>query len=101
MVTVRYGLNVDHVRYEDMVVDTEGVAGGKINFLGLEWQDELLDYQATTKACGRIHTPSYTQVVKPLIKSASDPWRAYGYHLIEERARLSTCITAYGYDTKH
>jgi hypothetical protein len=95
--TTRYGLNVHSVRYEDLVVDLEGSARAAIDFLGLEWQDELLDYQATAKARGRIHTPSYAQVVQPLYKSASDRWRAYEHHLTEERAALSKWITAYGY----
>lgn len=96
--TTRYGLNVHSVRYEDLVVDLEGSARAAIDFLGLEWQDELLDYQATAKARGRIHTPSYAQVVQPLYKSASDRWRAYEHHLTEERAALSKWMTAYGYD---
>ena len=96
--TTRYGLNVHRVRYEDLVVDLEGSARAAIDFLGLEWQDELLDYQATAKARGRIHTPSYAQVVQPLYKSASNRWRAYEHHLTEERAALSRWITAYGYD---
>ncbi|MGB0772946.1 MAG: hypothetical protein ACPGQK_11260 [Paracoccaceae bacterium] len=48
---------------------------------------------------GRIHTLSYAQVVQPLYKSASDRWRAYEHHLMQERTRLSNWITAYGYDT--
>jgi hypothetical protein len=96
--TTRYGLNVHSVRYEDLIVDLEGSARAAIDFLGLEWQDELLDYQATAKARGRIHTPSYAQVVQPLYKSASDRWRVYEHHLTEERAALSKWMTAYGYD---
>ena len=72
---------------------------GAIDFLGLAWQDELLDYQTTAKARGRIHTPSYSQVVQPLYKSASDRWRAYEHHLMQESIRVSNWITAYGYDT--
>lgn len=75
--TARFDLNVHRVRYEDLVLDLEGVARGAIDFLGLAWQDELLDYQKTAKAWGRIHTPSYAQVVQLLYKSASDRWRAY------------------------
>jgi len=96
--TTRYGLNVHRVRYEDLIVDLEKSAREAVDFLGLEWQDKLLDYQATARARGRIHTPSYAQVVQPLCKSSSDRWRAYEHHLVDERARLSKWITAYGYD---
>lgn len=96
--TARYCLNVHRVRYEDLVVDLEGVARVAIDFLGLEWQDELLNYQATAKARGRIHTPSYAQVVQPLYESASYRWRAYEHHLMDERSRLSNWITAYRYE---
>jgi hypothetical protein len=83
----------------DLVLDLEGVARGAIDFMGLAWQDELLDYQSTAKARGRIHTPSYAQVVQPFYKSASDRWRAYEHPLMQECTRLSNWITAYGYDT--
>ena len=81
------------------MLDLEGVARGAIDFMGLAWQDELLDYQSTAKARGRIHTPSYAQVVQPFYKSASDRWRAYEHPLMQECTRLSNWITAYGYDT--
>ena len=97
--TARYDLNVHRIRYENSVLDLEGVARGAIDFLGLAWQDELLDCQKTAKAWGRIHTPSYAQVVQPLYKSASDRWRACEHHLMQESIRVSNWITAYGYDT--
>ena len=68
---------------------SELVASDAIDFLSLPWQDELLVYHTTAKARGRIHTPSYAQVVQPLCKSAIDRWRAYKHHLSEERTRLS------------
>ena len=72
MASTRYDLDVHHVRYEDLVVDLETEARLVISFLGLEWQEKLLDYQTTAKSRGRIHTPSYSQVVQPLYKTASD-----------------------------
>lgn len=96
--STRYDLDVHHVRYEDLVVDLETEARLVISFLGLEWQEKLLDYQTTAKSRGRIHTPSYSQVVQPLYKTASDRWRAYEHHLVDEKRRLDKWIVAFGYD---
>ena len=93
----RYSLNVHIVRYEDLLIDIENNAKAVIDFLNLEWQNEILDYQSTAIGRGRIHTPSYSQVIQPLYTSATDRWRAYEDYLAKEHALVSKWIKTYGY----
>jgi hypothetical protein len=70
-------IRVHTVLYEELVADPETTLRPTIEFLGLEWQPELLDYRATAKSRGRINTPSYNQVTEPLSKVPSGRWRRY------------------------
>src|SRR5204863_7301423 len=63
--------------YEQLVADPEAALMPLIDFLGLEWRDELLDHQATARGRGAILTPSYDQVVQPLSAAPSGRWRRY------------------------
>ena len=70
-------LNVHVVKYEDLVGDFEGTCKSLISFLGLEWDENLHNYQNTALDRGRINTPSYNQVIQPLYKQASGRWLHY------------------------
>lgn len=70
-------LAVHTIVYEQLVADPEAALRPLIEFLGLEWQPQLLDHRATAKARGAIITPSYDQVVEPLSKAPSGRWRRY------------------------
>ena len=63
--------------YEQLVVDSEAALRPLIEFLNLEWRDELLDHRATAKARSGIGTPSYNQVTQPLSRAASGRWKRY------------------------
>jgi hypothetical protein len=70
-------LKVHTVVYEQLVADPEAALRPLIDFLGLEWQDALLDHRATAKARSGISTPSYSQVTQPLSRAASGRWKRY------------------------
>jgi Flp pilus assembly protein TadD len=70
-------IRVHTVVYEELVADPETTLRPTIEFLGLDWQPELLDHRATAKSRGRINTPSYNQVTEPLSKVPSGRWRRY------------------------
>lgn len=63
--------------YEELVADPEGALRPLVSFLGLDWNDGLLDHRATAKARGAISTPSYDQVTQPISGAASGRWRRY------------------------
>ncbi len=70
-------LNVHTIIYEDLVVSPEASLRPLVDFIGLDWREELLDHRSTAKARGAISTPSYDQVVHPLNQRASGRWRRY------------------------
>ena len=74
-------LNVHTLVYEELVSDPEQSLRPLINFLGLEWRDELLDHRSAAKARGPINTPSYNQVTQPLSRAPSGRWKRYKKHL--------------------
>ena len=45
----------------------------------------------------KISTPSHSQVIKPIYKTASYRWRNYRKHLVGFEKRLSPWINEYGY----
>ena len=65
------------VAYEELVADPESSLRPLVQFLGLDWHEEMLDHRATAMARDSIGTPSYDQVAQPLNPRASGRWRRY------------------------
>ena len=93
----RYSLNIQKIRYEDMVIDFKKNVSNVLEFLSLDWEEKLVTYQNTAYSRGRINTPSYAQVVKPLYKTASYRWKNYEKHLYELNQRLEPWVSKFGY----
>jgi Flp pilus assembly protein TadD len=70
-------LNLCTVTYEKLVRDPERELRPVVAFLGLKWDAQLLDHQATARARGPILNTSYDQVGRPLTTAASGRWRRY------------------------
>lgn len=70
-------LDVHHVRYERMIGDLEGEMRGLLGFLGLPWDDRVLDNQASAARRGHIRTASYAQVGQPIYSRAIGRWERY------------------------
>lgn len=90
-------LNVHMLRYEAMVEDVEAEVRPLFDFLGLEWQDSVLDHQKTAKARGYIRTPSYAQVTEKIYSSASGRWQRYRKYMNEVLPILEPWAKTYGY----
>ena len=73
----RYQLTIHRIRYEDLVLDMKTEVSNLLNFLELDWENELENYQQTALNRGIISTPSYSQVIQPLYKTASNRWVKY------------------------
>lgn len=69
------------VVYERLTADPVAELKPALEFLGLDWRDELLDHQTTAKSRGMITTASYDQVVQPLSRAPSGRWLRYRKHL--------------------
>ncbi|MGR3659930.1 MAG: sulfotransferase [Paracoccaceae bacterium] len=93
----RLSLDVHTVKYEDLVQDMEGTCKPVIEFLGLNWDENLKNYQQTALDRGKIATPSYSQVVQPLYSHASGRWRHYEGDLSPILPVLQPWIDEFGY----
>lgn len=89
-------LTLHTVRYEDVIDDLEGQLRAALEFLGLPWDDQVLDYrrQLPGKA---INTPSYQQVSEPLYTHARGRWRNYAEPLRPYMERLQPWLQRFGY----
>ena len=93
----RYSLNIHKVRYEDLVLEFEGQVLKLMAFLDLEWEEGLKNHQRTAYSRDRIRTPSYSQVVKPIYKTASYRWKNYEEYLESYKERLEPWLREYEY----
>jgi tetratricopeptide (TPR) repeat protein len=73
------------VRYEDVVLDTEGQVRRLLEFLGLPWDERCMKYYQNTR---RVRTASEDQVRRPIYTSAIGRWKHYERHLGELIASL-------------
>jgi len=64
------------IRYERVVENFAEKVKALMDFLDLEWEDALFDFQTTAKARS-ILTPSASQVIQPLYTSSIGKWRHY------------------------
>jgi hypothetical protein len=97
--TYRQKLDLDvHVlKYEDLVQDLESTCKPLLSFLGLEWDDNLHNYQKTAQDRESINTASYHQVIQPLYKQASGRWINYREQMQPVLPILQPWIEAFGY----
>ncbi len=90
-------LDVHTVRYEDVVEDFDGQVRALCDFLGVPWQDDLRDFSARALERGRINTPSYEQVSRPIYREALYRWQRYREYLEPFLPALQPYIDRFGY----
>jgi len=66
------------VHYEDNVADVEGQARKLIEYLGLDWNDNCLEFYNTDRP---VKTASATQVRRPIYTTSTNRWRKYEKYL--------------------
>ena len=91
-------LNVHRVRYERMVADLAGEMRPLLDFLGLPWDEKVLDNQAAAQARGRVRTASYSQVGEPIYTRAAGRWERYREQLAPVLPILAPWAERLGYD---
>lgn len=64
--------------YDDLVADPQVVAGAVMDFLGLEWRDDLLDFPHRP---GAVQTASVWQVREAIYTRSSGRWINYAHRL--------------------
>ena len=66
------------VQYEDLVTDQEIVSKQLIDYLGLEWDENCVDFHTNVRD---VMTPSNIQVRQPMYKNSMNRWKPYEKHL--------------------
>lgn len=91
-------LNVHRVRYERMVADLDGEMRALLDFLGLPWDEAVLDNQAAAATRGHVRTASYSQVSEPLYTRAAGRWERYRAQMAPVLPILAPWAEKMGYD---
>ena len=95
----KYNLSVHEIRYEDLLENLSGETSRLLKFLGLDWEPQMENYQATALQRGRINTPSYSQVVQPIYKDAKYRWLNYEKYLRQFNVKVDPWINEFGYSS--
>jgi tetratricopeptide (TPR) repeat protein len=86
------------VRYESLVEDFEGTARAACGFIGLEWDQGLLDFAARARTRG-ISTPSAAQVARGLNREGQGAWRHYRDQMAPVLPILDPWVRRFDYDS--
>lgn len=82
---------VHPIEYASLVDDPQGQLGPTLEYLGLEWESELLEFHQLKRT---VRTPSSEQVRRPLNRDGMEVWRPYSQHLEPLRKVLGTLAEA-------
>ncbi len=66
------------INYEDVVDDLEGSARRMLDYIGVEWQPQVLSFNELDRT---VKTASVWQVRQPIYKSSKAKWKRYEKHL--------------------
>jgi tetratricopeptide (TPR) repeat protein len=91
------GLPVHRFVYENVVGDRESELRSLLDFLGLDWSDDVLDHESTALSRGRIKTASYAQVAQPIYSQAAGRWTNFRKHLEPILPVLEPWVAKFGY----
>ena len=78
---------VMEVNYEEMVDNQEAVSRELVNFCGLDWDDNCLQFHQTERF---VATSSYYQVRRFVYMTSVSRWKNYEHHLAPLIESLST-----------
>ena len=83
---------VHRVIYERMVDDTEAEVRKLLNYCGLEFESQCLEFYKTERA---VRTASSEQVRRPIYREATEEWRPYERHLDPLKRALGQVLSCY------
>lgn len=70
-------MNFHVIKYELLVKNFDKEVKMLLNFLGVEWSNDLRQFDRHAKKRGLINTPSYSQVTQPIYQSSVNRWLRY------------------------
>jgi hypothetical protein len=94
-------LRYHRIYYENLVQDLPGEIKPLLDFLGLDWREEMASPHEHAARRTNINTPSRSQVIQPLYKRASGRWHRYQAYLNDIMPMLQPYIEFFGYDANN
>ena len=85
------------VKYENVVKNFDKTINDLINFLELEWSDDLKNFNKTARKRGIINTPSFDQVNIPLYNKSIDRWKNYEDNFSNTKDILNKWVKKFNY----
>jgi tetratricopeptide (TPR) repeat protein len=82
-------------RYERMVGDFTAETGQTLRFLGLPWDDRVVEFHANTSP---VRSPTYAEAARPVYRHAVEKWRNYEEFLSEPFRVLAPVVAEFGGD---
>ncbi len=76
-----------NISYESLVKDTRNEIAKTLDFLGLEWQEECIEFYRQKR---KVATASYDQVNKKMYSSSIGRWRNYNEYITDLLNALKT-----------
>jgi tetratricopeptide (TPR) repeat protein len=80
------------VQHEDVVDDLEGNVRRLLDFCGLEFEPQCIDFHKTERS---VRTASSEQVRRPIYREGLDQWRNFELRLDPLKSALGDALTAY------
>lgn len=74
----RFPGEILEINYEEVVADTEGMARKMLDYIGVEWQPQVLAFNELDRP---VKTASVWQVRQPIYTTSTEKWRRYQNHL--------------------
>ena len=85
------------VKYEDLVANLEGETRRILQFLGLDWNENVLKFYQHAREKEHIKTASYHQVSRPIYTDAVYRWQRYEKYCEPIRDIVAPYIEHFGY----
>ena len=92
----RLGAHWLEIRYEDLIEDLPRVARSTLEFLGVAYDEQVLQFHEHARA-KRVRSPSHAEVAKPVYRTAVGRWRNYQKYLEPYLAGLERFQQAFNY----
>ena len=93
----QFKINFHQIKYEEIITNFQSSILNLLNFLQLEWSNEINNFNKTAKNRGLIATPSYDQVNEPLYNSSINRWKNYENKFKNLLTKLDPWIKKYNY----
>src|SRR4051812_5842320 len=93
-------LDVHLIRYERMIEDLEAEMRPLLDFLGVEWDERVLDNRAAARRRDYTRPASYAQVGEPIYRRAAGRWQRYRDQLAPVLPILAPWAERLGYEMR-